>query len=163
MMPSISHSNLEEIVEHNIKDSRVCDPTIVDDHLTPTSNIESNSGEGHLGRCPDLWRRGWRYVLVWNRRPDMLYSQQDCKHPFLCFVSYSSLEGYWLDRVHHSQIFFYLCYTATHLNRSFFGFFFLQVYYICFGYISGAVERITTAIPSFGSPRRRRSDDMYVR
>ena len=29
--------------------SRVCDPTIVDDHLTPTSNVESDSGEGHLG------------------------------------------------------------------------------------------------------------------
>ena len=49
MTPSISHSNLEEIVEHNIKTSRVCDPTIVDDHLTPMSNVESDSGEGHLG------------------------------------------------------------------------------------------------------------------
>jgi len=49
MTPSISHSNLEEIVERNIKASRVCDPTIVDDHLTPMSNVESDSGEGHLG------------------------------------------------------------------------------------------------------------------
>ena len=59
MTPSISHSNLEEIVEHNIKASRVCDPTIVDNHLTPTSNVESKSGEDHLGRRPDLQRRGW--------------------------------------------------------------------------------------------------------
>ena len=104
-----------------------------------------------------LWssEKGLAHVLVWNRRPDMFYSQQDCKHLFLCFVSYSSLEGYWLDRVHHSQIFFYLCYMATHLNRLFFGFCFLQVYYICFSYISGTVEWITTVIPySSQAPRQ---------
>jgi len=59
MMSSISHSSLQEIVEHNIKASRVCNPTIVDDHLTPMSNIESDSREDHLGQHPDLWRRGW--------------------------------------------------------------------------------------------------------
>jgi len=77
----------------------------------------------------------------------MFYLQQDCKHPFLCFVSYSSLEGHWLDRVHHSQIFFYLCYTATHLNRLFFGFFFLQVYYICFGYTLEPWNRLPPRYP----------------
>jgi len=167
MMPLISHSSLQEIVERNIKASRVCDPIIVDDHLTPTSKVESDSGEGHLGRRPDLRRRGWR--MCWFGIEDQTCSTRNRIANtrffvlFLCFISYSSLECYWLDRVHHSQIFFYLCYTATHLNGSFFGFFFLQVYYIRFGYVSGTVERITTAIPLFGSPCRRRSDDMYVR
>ncbi len=92
----------------------------------------------------------------------MFYSQQDCKHPFHCFDSCSSLDGYWPDRVHHSQIFLYLCYTATHLNRLFFGFFLLQVYYVRFGYISGTVAPFTFAIPSIERPRYRLSDDIWV-
>jgi hypothetical protein len=79
MTPSIFHSSLQEIVERNIKASRVCNPTIVDVRLIPMGNVESDPGRGQLGRRPDLRRRGWRMYWVGQRRPDMFYSQQDCK------------------------------------------------------------------------------------
>ena len=105
----------EEIVEHNFKASRVCDPTIVDVRLIPMGNVESDPGRGHLGRRPDLRRRGWR--MCWFGREDQTCSTRnriaDTRFHSSCFVLYSSLEGYWLDRVHLSQIFLISRYTAA--------------------------------------------------
>ena len=89
MTPSIFHFNLEEIVERNIKASRVCDPTIVDDCLTPTSNVESNPGEGHLGRCPDLQRRDWR--MCWFEIEDQTCSTRNRIASTCFFVLFHTL------------------------------------------------------------------------
>jgi len=111
----LSHSNLWEIVECNFKASRVCDPTIVDVCLISMGNIESDPGRGHLGQRPDLRRRGWR--MCWFGREDQTCSTRnriaDTHFDSSFFVLYSSLKGYWLDRVHLSQIFLISCYMAA--------------------------------------------------
>ena len=63
------------MVALTIKASRVCDPTIVDNYLTPMSNVESDSGEGHLGRHSDLRRRGWH--MCWFGIEDQTSGYQD--------------------------------------------------------------------------------------
>ena len=84
----------EKTVEHNIKASRVCDPTIVDVCLISIDNVEPDPGRGHLGQCSNLRRRGWYMCWVGQRRPDIFYLQDDCKPPILCSVFYSNLD--WL-------------------------------------------------------------------
>ena len=114
MTPSISHFNLEEIVEHNIKASKVCDPTIVDNHLAPMSNVESDSGEGHLGQCPDLWRRGWR--MYWFGIEDQTCSTCNKIASTCFFVLFHALVWKaidWIESIIHRSSF--ICVTWLHI------------------------------------------------
>jgi len=112
IMPSIFHSSLQEIDKCNIKASRVS--TIVDDHLTPMSNVESNSGEGHLDWCPDLQRRGW--CMCWFGIEDQTSSTRNRIANIRCFVLFHALVWKaidWIESIIPGSSF--ICITQLHI------------------------------------------------
>jgi len=69
----------------------------------------------------------------------------------------------WIESIFPRSSSFRVIQLRVKTDRSLVLFYRISCHPHSFNDISGTVERITTAIPSFGSSRRRLSDDIYVR